>query len=106
MIDKSFSDMAARLTPDEAREQLRLAYEHMKRCNEILQGHDVPPVDLMDDNRQTALELYYRCKKEMLMRQMDQTAKAFTENWCDAFPMAYAAPKSEEGFYILILDEE
>ena len=62
-VPNSFGDYVSRLTPDQCREQLRLMYEMMGRCILTLQGKDVPPVDLIDDERQTALELYYRCKK-------------------------------------------
>lgn len=51
------------LSPEEAREQLVLAYLQMEKCIRVLRGHDVEPVEMLDNGRQTDLELFYRCKK-------------------------------------------
>lgn len=51
------------LTPDEAREQLVLAYLQMEKCISVLRGYDVEPVGMLDNGECTDLELFYRCKK-------------------------------------------
>lgn len=69
-----YDDYVSRLSPDDAREQLRLAYMQMERCSEVLRGRDVQPVE--GGLCQISLELFYQCKKvayekayaEMIMR--------------------------------------
>lgn len=51
------------LTPDQVREQLVLAYLQMEKCRDVLNGHHVEPVDMMDNGDSTDLELFYQCKK-------------------------------------------
>jgi hypothetical protein len=51
------------LTEAEAREQLKLAYEQMELCNELLHGHKAEPVEMKDNGLSSDLELFYSCKK-------------------------------------------
>lgn len=51
------------LTPEEIKEQLKLAYIQMERCKQVLNGADVEPVEMMDNGLSSDLELFYSCKK-------------------------------------------
>lgn len=51
------------LTPEEIKEQLKLAYIQMERCKEVLNGADVEPVEMKDNGLSSDLELFYSCKK-------------------------------------------
>ena len=62
-IGKRLKAFVDGLSPEEAREQLILAYLQMEKCIRVLRGHDAEPVEMLDNGRQTDLELFYRCKK-------------------------------------------
>lgn len=62
-LRKKFAAFASRLTPDECREQLVLAYIQMEKCLQVLRGEDVEPVAMMDNGESSDLELFYHCKK-------------------------------------------
>lgn len=51
------------LTPEEIKEQLKLAYIQMERCKQVLNGADVEPVEMKDNGLSSDLELFYSCKK-------------------------------------------
>ena len=51
------------LTPEEIKEQLKLAYLQMERCKQVLNGADVEPVEMKDNGLSSDLELFYSCKK-------------------------------------------
>lgn len=51
------------LTEDECRNELVLAYLMMERCQQVLRGERVEPVEMKDNGESTDLELFYRCKK-------------------------------------------
>ena len=53
----------SQLSPDQVREQLVLAYLQMEKCRKVLRGHDVEPVEMMDNGDSVDLELFYLCKK-------------------------------------------
>ena len=53
----------ARLSEKECRNELLNAYLQMERCQEVLKGEDVEPVEMMDNGESSDLELFYRCKK-------------------------------------------
>ena len=54
---------AERLSCEEAREQLVLAFLHMEHCRQVLRGEDAVPVVMKDNGEDTALELFYQCRK-------------------------------------------
>lgn len=54
---------AESLSPEEAREQLVLAFLHMERCRQVLRGEDAVPAVMKDNGEDTALELFYQCRK-------------------------------------------
>ena len=60
---KRFTAFVNQLTPDQVREQLVLAYLQMEKCQKVLKGYDVEPETMMDDGKNSGLELFYRCKK-------------------------------------------
>ena len=62
-LKKRFSAFVNQLTPDQVREQLVLAYLQMEKCQTVLKGYDVEPVEMMDNGESSDLELFYRCKK-------------------------------------------
>ena len=62
-LRKRFTAFVNQLTPDQCREQLVLAYLQMEKCQNVLKGYDVEPVEMMDNGDSSDLELFYRCKK-------------------------------------------
>lgn len=62
-LKKRFTAFVNQLTPDQVREQLVLAYLQMEKCQSVLKGYDVEPVEMMDNSESPDLELFYRCKK-------------------------------------------
>lgn len=62
-LRKRFTAFVNQLTPDQVREQLILAYLQMEKCQNVLNGYDVEPVEMMDNGDSSDLELFYRCKK-------------------------------------------
>ena len=62
-LKKIFTAFVNQLTPDQVREQLILAYIQMEKCQKVLMGYDVEPVEMMDNGESSDLELFYRCKK-------------------------------------------
>jgi hypothetical protein len=60
---KRFTAFVNQLTPDQVREQLVLAYLQMEKCQTVLKGYDVEPVEMMDNGESSDLELFYHCKK-------------------------------------------
>lgn len=62
-LKKRFTAFVNQLSPDQVREQLVLAYLQMERCQQVLKGYDVEPVQMMDNGESSDLELFYRCKK-------------------------------------------
>ena len=62
-LKKKFSSFVSKLTPDQVREQLVLAYVQMEKCQQVLRGENVEPVDMMDNGESSDLELFYQCKK-------------------------------------------
>lgn len=62
-LRKRFAAFVYQLTPDQVREQLILAYLQMEKCQNVLNGYDVEPVEMMDNGDSSDLELFYRCKK-------------------------------------------
>lgn len=57
-VRKSLSD----LTREELLEEVVRCHLHMERCLEVLCGKSVEPVELVDVNDSTDLELFYKCK--------------------------------------------
>ena len=62
-LRKRLTAFVSQLTPDQVREQLVLAYLQMEKCNNVLKGYDVEPVEMMDNGESSDLELFFRCKK-------------------------------------------
>jgi hypothetical protein len=62
-LKKKFNAFVNQLSPDECREQLVLAYMQMERCQDVLRGEDVEPVEMEDNGLSSDLELFYLCKK-------------------------------------------
>jgi dGTP triphosphohydrolase len=62
-LKKRFTAFVNQLTPDQVREQLVLAYLQMEKCQAVLKGYDVEPVEMMNNGESSDLELFYRCKK-------------------------------------------
>ena len=62
-LKKRFTAFVNQLSPDQVREQLVLAYIQMEKCQAVLKGYDVEPVEMMDNGESSDLELFYRCKK-------------------------------------------
>lgn len=62
-LKKRFTAFVNQLTPDQVREQLVLSYLQMEKCQAVLKGYDVEPVEMMDNGESSDLELFYRCKK-------------------------------------------
>ena len=62
-LRKRLTAFVNKLGPDEAREQLVLAYLQMEKCRNVLRGYDVEPVTMMDNGESSDLELFYQCKK-------------------------------------------
>lgn len=62
-LRKRLTAFVNKLTPDQVREQLVLAYLQMEKCKKVLKGYDVEPVDMMDNGESSDLELFYHCKK-------------------------------------------
>lgn len=62
-LKKKYEAFVARLSEDEVRSELVSCYLQMDRCQDILRGEDVEPVEMMDNGESTDLELFYRCKK-------------------------------------------
>lgn len=62
-IRKKFTEFVNRMSDDEVRKQLVLAYLQMEKCQQVLRGEDVEPVAMKDNGESSDLELFYRCKK-------------------------------------------
>ena len=62
-LSEKFSAFVSQLTPDQCRKQLALAYMQMERCQQVLRGEEVEPVEMMDNGDSSDLELFYLCKK-------------------------------------------
>lgn len=62
-LRKRLADFVGRMSEQEVREQLVLAYLQMERCNRILRGEQVEPVDMLNNGKNSDLELFYMCKK-------------------------------------------
>lgn len=62
-LRKRLADFVGRMSEQEVREQLVLAYLQMERCNRILRGEQVEPVDMLNNGKNSDLELFYTCKK-------------------------------------------
>lgn len=56
-------EFVASLSDSDAREQLVRAYLQMERCQEVMEGKDVEPVEMMENGLDSDLELFYMCKK-------------------------------------------
>lgn len=62
-LRKKFSSFVSKLTPDQVREQLVLAYLQMEKCQQVLKGKRVQPVEMLDNGESSDLELFYSCVK-------------------------------------------
>lgn len=62
-IKKKFEQFVKRLSDEDARKELVLAYLQMERCQQVLKGEDVEPVTMRDNGESSDLELFYLCKK-------------------------------------------
>lgn len=63
-LKDKFAAFVGRLTPDECREQLVLAYLQMERCLDVLHGRKkTTPVEMRDNGESSDLELFYTCRK-------------------------------------------
>ena len=62
MKDK-FERFVASLSEEQVRGELVSAYVMMERCQQLLKGEKVEPVDMMDNGESSDLELFYRCRK-------------------------------------------
>ena len=62
-LQKKFERFAASLSEEECRKELVMAYLMMERCQEVLKGESVEPVEMMDNGESSDLELFYRCRK-------------------------------------------
>ena len=62
-LRKKFTEFVNRMSDDEVRKQLVLAYLQMERCQQVLRGEDVEPVEMKDNGMSSDLELFYLCKK-------------------------------------------
>lgn len=73
-LKEKFTAFVGKLSPDEVREQLVLAYLQMERCRRVLRGERVEPVAMLDNGESTDLELFYRCKKVSEERDLLENA--------------------------------
>lgn len=62
-LENGFRQFVDGLPEEAVREELVLAYLQMERCQQVLMGDDVEPVEMMDNGESSDLELFYRCKK-------------------------------------------
>lgn len=62
-LEKKFRHFVGGLSAEAVREELVLAYLQMERCQQVLMGDDVEPVEMKDNGESSDLELFYRCKK-------------------------------------------
>ena len=62
-IRKRLETFVRQLSIDECYRQLVLAYMQMERCQQVLRGEDVEPVEMRDNGLSSDLELFYLCKK-------------------------------------------
>lgn len=62
-LRKKFSSFVSKLTPDQVREQLVLAYLQMEKCQQVLKGKRVQPAEMLDNGESSDLELFYSCVK-------------------------------------------
>ena len=62
-LRKKFTEFVNRMSDDEVRKQLVLAYLQMEKCQQVLRGEDVEPVEMKDNGMSSDLELFYLCKK-------------------------------------------
>ncbi len=60
---KNFKAFIETLSEKECRLQLSLAYLHMERCIQVLNGAEIDPVVMKDNGKSSDLELFYACKK-------------------------------------------
>ena len=62
-MKEKFMKFVASLSEADARKELVSAYMMMERCQQVLKGEDVEPVEMMDNGESSNLELFYRCRK-------------------------------------------
>ena len=62
-LRKKFTEFVNRMSDDEVRKQLVLAYLQMEKCQQVLRGENVEPVEMKDNGMSSDLELFYLCKK-------------------------------------------
>lgn len=62
-LRKKFTEFVNRMSDDEVRKQLVLAYLQMEKCQQVLRGDNVEPVEMKDNGMSSDLELFYLCKK-------------------------------------------
>lgn len=88
-LRKRLTKFVNSLGPDEAREQLLLAYLQMERCRQVLRGEDVEPVTMADNGESSDLELFYQCKKvaEELDYLNNELGYSDKEDVCDDLEM-------------------
>lgn len=60
---KRLEDFVSRMSEQEAREQLVLAYRQMERCIGVLRGENTQPVNMLSNGEDSWLELFYLCRK-------------------------------------------
>ena len=60
---RKFKRFVDGLSEGMARDQLIMAYMQMERCQQLLRGNDVEPVEMLDNGESSDLELFYLCKK-------------------------------------------
>lgn len=56
-------EFVASLSEADAREELVRAYLHMERCQQVLEGKEVEPIEMKENGLDSDLELFYMCKK-------------------------------------------
>ena len=63
ILRKKLTEFVSRMSDDEVRKQLVLAYLQMEKCQQVLRGENVEPVEMKDNGMSSDLELFYLCKK-------------------------------------------
>ena len=101
-LKKRFAGFVGRMSEQEVREQLVLAYLQMERCNMVLRGEHVEPVGMLDNGNSSDLELFYTCKKvreelDLLRHEHgklhDETVWPYVEDKLEVFERLYASAK-------------
>lgn len=62
-LKKVFGAFVDGLSDADCRKELVSAYLQMERCQQVLRGEDVEPVEMKDNGESSDLELFYQCKK-------------------------------------------